>query len=91
MSVIRRAEISDSGPINAVSAALGYEVVAEDVVQQWVEGLLASDEHRVWVYEVDHNVVAWLHALRSARLASAPFIEIAGLAVDPNHRREGIG
>lgn len=91
MSMIRRAESLDSAPINRISRTLGYEEVSDAVVQKWLDAINASEEHRVWVCEINGETVAWLHASRSARLVSAPFIEIVGLAVDQIHRREGVG
>lgn len=91
MITVRRAELEDSKGINGVSSALGYDTISTGVARKWLGALLASEEHRVWVCEVEGEIVAWLHALISYRLASAPFVEIAGLVVSTNHRRQGVG
>lgn len=91
MITVRRAELEDSKGINGVSSALGYDTISDSVARKWLEALLASDKHRVWVCEVEGEIVAWLHALRSDRLASAPVIEITGLAVSTSHRKQGVG
>ena len=53
--------------------------------------LLNSDGHRIWVADLGDVVVGWLHAYLAVRVGVAPFIEIAGLIVDEQHRSEGIG
>lgn len=91
MIEVRQAEACDSRAISRISATLGYEAISGEAVEHWMNMLLASEEHRVWICEAGGEVVGWLHAVRSVRLASAPFIEVLGLAVDPLYHRQGMG
>lgn len=91
MTVVRPAVISDAQIINAIASELGYESSSDDKVQEWLTELLESGNDRVWVCDLDSSVVGWLHAFRSVRLGSAPFVEIAGLAVSLEFRKMGAG
>jgi len=35
--------------------------------------------------------VGWIHVLKAIRIESKPFIEIGGLVIDKNYRKQGIG
>jgi len=87
----RDATLADASAINSVSRALGYTPLSDTEAQAQLEALMASPDDRVYVAEVDQRVVGWVHVFRARRVASLPFHEIGGLAVDPACRRQGIG
>lgn len=91
LQMIRQAKSDDAKAINRLSVQLGYGEVTDDVARNRIEQLLSSASDKVWVYQVDDEVVGWIHAFIALRVASAPFIEIGGLAVDSTFRKQGVG
>jgi len=53
--------------------------------------LLETDDHRVWVAEIDGAIVGWLHAFVALQIGVAPFVEIGGLVVKEDVRRAQVG
>ncbi len=88
---IREAEINDLNSISNLSKYLGYRSASEDVTGKRLGKLLKSDSNKVWVYEKDGQVLGWIHVFLANRLASASFVEIGGMVVDPDFRRRNIG
>lgn len=69
-----------------MAGALGYPPLTEAPLA----AVLASGDHLVLVAEAADAVVGWAHVFIARRVASAPFGEIAGLAVDERARRQGV-
>jgi len=91
MSVLREARLEDSSEINKISRFLGYANVLDEVANDRLKNLLSSKLNCVWVYENENGIVGWIHIFHASRVASEGFIEIGGLVVNPQYRREGIG
>jgi GNAT superfamily N-acetyltransferase len=53
--------------------------------------MLGSKEHFVRVAVVENKIVGWIHAFKTVRIETTPFIEIGGLVVDKDFRGKGIG
>ncbi len=53
--------------------------------------MLASSNDKVWVAELNGQLIGWLHAQHAFRAASADFIEILGLSVADQARLNGAG
>lgn len=81
MSPIREAVKSDLNGIVETSRSLGYPMRVITDVENDLAELIRSERDRLWVFTVDAAVVGWLHA----------FVEICGMAVHPEHQRQGIG
>ena len=90
-SIIRQAYPDDSKAINRLSRSLGYTENSDSLARLWLNQILSSDNEKVWVFEKDARIIGWIHAFRAHRVASAPFVEIGGMAVDPDNRRRGVG
>jgi GNAT superfamily N-acetyltransferase len=88
---IREAREDDFQEIARISSVLGYEEVPVGVFHSRLNEILDSPDCKVWVCVIDKSVLAWIHAIKTHRLTSDPFIEIVGLAVDPAQQRSGIG
>ncbi|WP_226374457.1 GNAT family N-acetyltransferase [Marinobacter nauticus] len=73
------------------SRSLGYPGRGITDVESDLAELIRSERDRLWVFTVDAAVVGWLHAYLSIRAASTAFVEICGMAVHPEHQRQGIG
>ena len=91
VSRIRRARISDVGELARLTAQLGYPAdtkAMEDRLQRIVSSpidclLVAEDSVG--------QVTGWIHGVRIQLLESEYRVEIGGLIVDEQRRRNGIG
>ncbi|MCW4627682.1 MULTISPECIES: GNAT family N-acetyltransferase [Marinomonas] len=89
---IRLAILKDAKTIAEVASALGYQnTVSEELAIKRLERLLASSNDKVWVAELNGQLIGWLHAQHAFRAASADFIEILGLSVSDQARLKGAG
>lgn len=89
--MIREASLDDSSHINRLSWSLGYQAVSDDLAKTRLQLALQSSNDKIWVFEKDSQVLGWIHAFIAHRVASAPFVEIGGLAVDPMNLKQGVG
>ncbi len=88
---IREAVITDIATIAQLSSILGYGEVPSSILTTRLTMIVASNTDKIWLFEAGSEVVGWLHAFIGLRLASAPFIEIAGIAVSAKSRKQGVG
>jgi len=87
---IRGARISDAEGIAELTSQLGYEVDVPTVVERLTRILLRSDQ-QFMIAEFDGRLGGWVHAVISEYIESERLVMIAGLVVDKNHRKKGIG
>jgi len=87
---IRRAREQDCGEIARLSAQLGYPASADEF-QKRLRRLLGSTNDLVLVAETSDGLAGWVHAFLSQLLESDYRVEIAGLVVDEQFQRQGIG
>lgn len=91
MSVsLRVARVSDAADIAQLTSQLGYAVEPSAVAER-LSRILARTDQQVFVAEADGRPAGWLHAALGVYLEAEAFVVIAGLVVDRNHRRKGIG
>ncbi|HPF98043.1 MAG TPA: GNAT family N-acetyltransferase [Mangrovimonas sp.] len=88
--IIRNAEIKDSESITELSNQLGYETLNTDI-QNRLNAILKHPENCVYVATVNGKVIGWIHGFYSMRVESDFFVEIGGLVVSENSRKNGIG
>ena len=88
---IRPAREEDAAAMAVLTAVLGYPV-AEEAARSRVREIAGSRSDlllvAVWA---DGRLAAWLQAHASHRVHTGRSVEIVGLVVDPEFRREGIG
>lgn len=53
--------------------------------------ILKNADHCVYVVTDNENIMGWIHGCYSLRVESDPFVEIGGLVVDENYRKQGLG
>ena len=70
--------------------AMGYDYPEGKTARQ-LEKLLASDQDKILVAELDGQVLGYLHLVNYELLYADPMKNIMGIAVDPDYRRRGIG
>jgi len=88
---IRRATLRDAEQIVRLSKVLGYPVESE-VVQRRLNKLLASSTDLVLVAESAQGILTgWIHGFLSQLIESDYRVEIGGLVVDTDSRRQGVG
>lgn len=87
---VRKADINDAPAICKICAEdLGYEC-SEELVLNRLKNLDAGRE-AVLVAEIEGSVAGFVHAEKYELLYSEPMINILGLAVSSERRRQGIG
>jgi len=69
---------------------LGYQLSVEER-RNHIEFMLGSKERCVWVAVVENKIVGSIHAFKTVRIETTPFIEIGALVVDKDFRGKGIG
>jgi ribosomal protein S18 acetylase RimI-like enzyme len=89
--IIRPAVEHDAGEVARLAALLGYPV-AEEVMRARVRGIPGSDADLLLVATAPGGrVVGWLQAHAACRVHTGWGVEIVGLVVDPEARRQGVG
>ena len=87
---IRLITENDAVATTTLSKQLGYLLSTEETVEN-IREVLADKDHAAFVACMDSQVVGWIHVLKAIRIESKPFIEIGGLVIDENYRKQGIG
>lgn len=88
--LIRIAEINDFKPITELSNQLGYKTQNADIKKR-LKKVLENTDNCVYVATENEKIVGWIHGFYSLRIESDFFVEIGGLVVDENFRKNGIG
>jgi GNAT superfamily N-acetyltransferase len=88
--IIRAADVGDAVAISALAEQLGYPTARMDVEER-LTVILGRRDNAVFLAKREGKVVGWAHVLGQAFLESPPFAELAGLIVDRDTRRLGIG
>ena len=87
---VRIARASDADGIARLTMQLGYEVDAPTVSAR-LSRILARQDQRFMVAELDDRLVGWVHAIVWEFVETGPFVILGGLVVDRSLRRKGIG
>jgi GNAT superfamily N-acetyltransferase len=87
---IRNAGLTDAPAIAGLSGQLGYPVY-EQAIAERLASILGRKGTAVFVAELGGKVVGWAHVVGEQFLESPPFAELAGLIVDRDTRRLGVG
>ncbi|TPN86321.1 GNAT family N-acetyltransferase [Aquimarina algicola] len=88
--IIREAEIGDSKSITELSNQLGYNTIHTET-QNRLKKIIERTDNRVYVATVSQKIVGWIHGFYAMRVESEFFVEIGGLVVNENFRKNGIG
>lgn len=88
--LVRPATEEDAEAVARLSTVLGYPAAVE-TVRARVRAILSSGSDLLLVAEAGARVVGWLQAHAAYRVHAGWGVEIAGLVVDPEARRRGIG
>lgn len=89
--MIREAKLEDLTAVTRLCTQLGYDADAAGVMRRFM--LIADNPTHYFRIAITAagTVIGWVHALSVCYLESEEFIEIGGLVVDGNSRRQGAG
>ena len=88
---VRKASEEDYSEVARLAKQLGYPA-SDDVMRMRLRRLLPSSNDAVFVAESDEaGLVGWIHGVLSQYLESDRRVEIAGLVVDEQFQRRGVG
>ena len=87
---IRIAHINDAEFLTKLSSQLGYET-QNAAIENRLKKILINADNCVYVALESEKIVGWIHGFYSLRIESDFFVEIGGLVVDENFRKNGIG
>ncbi|MCA0238006.1 MAG: GNAT family N-acetyltransferase [Bacteroidetes bacterium] len=87
---LRPMTLADADAVCLLTGQLGYPSGAV-AMQQRIAAVLDHPDHCLYVALADERVVGWIHGFYTLTLESGPFVAIAGLVVDENCRRSGVG
>lgn len=87
---IRPIKESDAAAIKLLSAQLGYRLSLEETVEN-IRDVLSNKDQAAFVACKEDMIIGWIHIFRTVRLESKSFIEIGGLIIDENYRKQGVG
>ncbi len=87
---IRLAELGDAQAIADLSAQWGYQSTHEKIKHLLFE-ILHNKDHAIFILSHENQMIGWIHGIYSLRVESDPFVEIGGLVVDRDFRRNGLG
>jgi GNAT superfamily N-acetyltransferase len=87
---IRDAQVSDARDIAALTVQLGYEVAASSVAERLAR-MLARNDQRFLVAELDGDLIGWIHVSIWEFVETGAFAVVGGLVVDRRYRKKGIG
>lgn len=88
--ICRPALLSDQHEIARLSAQWGYIASLEEIASG-LSSIFQHPDHKVIILQQGGKTMGWIHGIYSLRIASDPFVEIAGLVVDAQHRKMGMG
>jgi len=88
--VTRQADIHDLDSIRDLSAQWGYASSNQKICENLIE-ILDQQDHLVLVILSGQKVIGWIHGMYIRSVVLDPFIEIAGLVIDQDFRRQGMG
>jgi len=86
----RLAEMDDARAIADLSEQWGYHSSKENMLPRLQE-IKSNRDHVVYVISNDDRMIGWIHGVYSLRIESDSFVEIGGLVVDKDFRRQGLG
>ena len=89
--VIRQATVQDCNAIQELNTAqMGYAYTYKKTLER-LQNILNDNTHRIFVAEVNAQVVAYIHCNSHELLYHDPLINIMGIAVSKRYNRMGIG
>ncbi|HLA60156.1 MAG TPA: GNAT family N-acetyltransferase [Puia sp.] len=86
----RFAEMDDARAITDLSEQWGYQSTKEKILR-CLHDIRNNTDHVIYVLLHNDQMIGWAHGVYSLRIETDPFVEIGGLVVDKDFRRQGAG
>ena len=90
MITTRVARLFDADEVSRLTSQLGYEVTPT-LVRTRLSRILVRRDHLFVIAEENGRAIGWVHGTVAEYVEAGPFVVIAGLVVDRNHRTAGVG
>ena len=87
---IRNAKQTDAISLTSLAFQLGYDISQKEGELR-LRNVLQDKSQKIFVCEINTQVIGWIHVCRCDRFLSGTFAEVAGFIVNKNHRFQGIG
>jgi N-acetylglutamate synthase-like GNAT family acetyltransferase len=87
---IRSAQKEDCTGLTKLTNQLGYPSTLEKICEI-MDLVLVHNDHQVYIAEKENTIVGYIHLIRSIRIGSNPFVEIAAFIIDESARSMGVG
>jgi GNAT superfamily N-acetyltransferase len=88
--ILREAKFEDYEEIAVLCNQLGYQTESSDIPHR-LKQINDLDQHAVFVAELDHRVIGWIHVYVCPLLVSPHQSQLGGLVVHEDQRGKGIG
>jgi GNAT superfamily N-acetyltransferase len=89
-TLIRPVHLNDTAAINSLSAQLGYSASVNET-EEMIREVLSANDNCAFAAVENGKIIGWIHAFKTVRMETKPFIEIGGLVVDEQYRGKGTG
>jgi len=76
--------------INELSIQLGYHY-PEGKIKDNIGFIKESNNNKMYVAEIDNKIVGYIHAQFYQVIFQGPLLNVLGLVVNENYRKQGIG
>lgn len=90
INLLHSITLNQANQISLLSAQLGYKIDAIKTLNQ-IEKIIASRDNCIFIAVQNQAILGWIHAFYTIRIETVPFVEIAGLIVHENYRKQKIG
>lgn len=87
---IREIAKKDYKSVANLTNQLGANVLSGTVTNQ-IDEIIKNPDHYAFVAIKDKEIIGYIHCFKAIRLTQEPFMEICGLIVADEERRNGIG
>jgi len=87
---IRQVQNNDIESIAKLCGQLGYVTKTEDLPQR-LKQISETSHHMIYVADLDHQVVGWIHVYLCPLLIYGSQAQLGGMVVHEEHRSKGIG
>jgi GNAT superfamily N-acetyltransferase len=89
--IVRPATMDDLEDISHLAEQLGYPNSLEDM-QKRLQVILNNPEQGVFVVDTASKIVAgYIHAMKHVFIEVDPLVDVGGLVIDEQYRRQGLG
>ena len=90
ISLLNSINTKQANEISILSDQLGYKSDENETLNH-IEKIIARKDNCIFITVENETIVGWIHAFYTIRVETKPFIEIAGLVVHHEYRKQQIG